>query len=153
MVLTAIISLVIIGLILVLVEILFVPGTTIVGVIGLIVSAFGIFFSFTYFDTNTAWIILALSVLLNFAALVYGLQSGVWNKMALKSEIQSRAHDQRLLGLAIAMEGLAISELRPYGKAEFEGKVYEVKSDSGYVSVGTRVIITKLKDNTITVKV
>jgi membrane-bound ClpP family serine protease len=152
MVLTAIISLIIIGLILVIIEILFVPGTTVVGVVGLIISAVGIFFSFTHFETETAWVILVVAVILNFAALVYGLQSGVWKKMALTSEINSRAHDDRLLGLTIGMEGRTISDLRPFGKAEFENKIYEVKSDSGYVSVGTKVIIAKLKDNTITVK-
>lgn len=146
------ISLISIGLILILTEIIFVPGTTIIGVLGLIVSAAGVYYSFLKFDSATAWIVLGITLFINFIALFYGFKAGVWNKFALKDSIQSRSFDGRLLGLELGMQGKAVSDIKPIGKAEFFDKIYEVKSDSGFISVGSIVFITKLGDNRITVK-
>ncbi|MCH7399532.1 nodulation protein NfeD [Belliella sp. DSM 107340] len=146
------ISLLSIGLILILTEIIFVPGTTIIGVVGLIVSAAGVYYSFLKFDASTAWVVLGITLFINFVALFYGFKAGVWNKFALKDSIQSRSFDGRLLGLELGMEGKAVSDIKPIGKAEFFDKIYEVKSDSGFISVGSIVFITKLGDNRITVK-
>ncbi len=146
------ITLLAIGLTLILIEILFVPGTTIVGVLGLLVSAGGVYYGFLRFDTTTAWVILTITLILNFSALVYSFKSGVWNKFALGDTIQSRSFDDRLKGLELGMEGHAVSDIKPIGKAEFLDKIYEVKSDSGFITVGTKLIITKLEHNTIIVK-
>lgn len=144
-------SLLAIGLILVVTEIIFVPGTTLVGIIGLIVTIGGIYYAFIAFETHTAWAIVGLTVLINFAVLFYGFRSGVWKKFALKESITSRAFDDRLLGLEIGMEGKAVSDLKPIGKAEFLERIFEVKSNSGLIPVGSKVIITKLENNTIIV--
>ena len=48
-------GLVFIGFILVLLEILFVPGTTVVGILGFIATLGGIYLSFEYFSTTTGW--------------------------------------------------------------------------------------------------
>lgn len=141
-----------IGLTLILTEILFVPGTTIIGIFGLLVSAGGVYYGFVSFDTGTAWAILTVTLLLNFSALVYSFRSGVWNKFALADTMKSRSFDNRLEGLEIGIEGIAVSDIKPIGKAEFLDKIYEVKSDSGFIRVGTKLIITKLEHNTIIVK-
>ena len=109
-------------------------------------------YSFLKFDTSIAWVIVGFALLANFMAIFYGFKSGVWNKFALKESIKSRSFDGRLLGLELGMEGKAVSDIKPIGKAEFSEKIYEVKSDSGFISVGTIVFITKLEDNRIIVK-
>lgn len=146
------ISLLTIGLVLVITEILFVPGTTLVGILGVVVTIVGIYYAFISFDSQFAWIILGLTLLLNFSVLIYGFRSGVWKKFALKESITSRAFDDRLLGLEVGMEGKTISDLKPIGKAEFLNRIFEVKSNSGFISVGSKVFITKLENNTIIVK-
>ncbi|MFC0264813.1 NfeD family protein [Fontibacter flavus] len=146
------ISILLIGLILVLAEILFVPGTTVVGIIGLLVTAGGIYFAFLKFDAQVGYIVLVSAMLLNLIALVYGFRSGVWNKFALKDTITSRSFDERLAGLEVGMAGKAVSDIKPIGKAEFGDNIYEVKSDSGFIPVGSNVFITKLEDNKIIIK-
>lgn len=145
-------SLLSIGLILILTEIIFVPGTTVIGILGLIFTGVGIYYSFLKFDPSIAWVIVGFALLANFMALFYGFKSGVWNKFALKESMTSRSFDGRLLGLEVGMEGKSVSDIKPIGKAEFLEKIYEVKSDSGFISVGTIVFITKLEDNRIIVK-
>lgn len=146
-------SLLSIGLILILTEILFVPGTTIVGIVGLVFTAGGIYFAFLKFENQDAWIVVGVTVFLNFLALVYAFRKGVWNKFALKDAITSRSFDDRLIGLEIGMAGKAVSDIKPIGKAEFGDLVYEVKSDSGLVRAGTIVYIHKLENNKIIIKI
>ncbi|MGY6743155.1 MAG: NfeD family protein [Cecembia sp.] len=146
------IALLLIGLILVFTEILFVPGTTIVGIIGLIFTAGGIYYAFLKFEAGDAWIVVVVALLLNLSGLVYAFRSGVWNKFALKEAITSRSFDDRLAGLEVGMEGQAISDIKPIGKAEFGERIYEVKSDAGLVRAGTKIYIHKLENNKIIIK-
>ncbi|EKB49530.1 NfeD family protein [Cecembia lonarensis] len=146
------ISLLLIGLILVATEILFVPGTTLVGIVGLVFTAGGIYYAFLKFEPGDAWLVVVVTLVLNFSALVYGFKSGVWNKFALKEAITSRSFDDRLAGLEVGMDGKALSDIKPIGKAEFGERIYEVKSDAGLVRAGTKIYIHKLENNKIIIK-
>lgn len=145
-------SLLVIGLLLVLTEIIFVPGTTIVGMLGVVFSALGVIYSFIHFGENTGWLILGSTILVNLAVLIVGLRSGVWQRFALKEVMVSKSHDDRLLGLEVGQKGKTISDLKPYGKAEFGDKIYEVKSESGFISPNTIIYIDKLENNRIIIK-
>jgi membrane-bound ClpP family serine protease len=140
------------GLLLIILEILFVPGTTLVGILGVIFTIVGIIYAFNVLENSNAWVVTITALVANSGAIVYGFNSNVWKKFALKQVISSKAFDDRLVGLETGMEGKTISDLKPYGKAEFNDNVFEVKSNAGFISVGTIVKITKLENNLITVK-
>ena len=143
------ISLLTLGVILMLVEVLFVPGTTLVGVLGILVTGVGVYYGFISFETGTAVTILGLAVLVNVLVIVYGFRSGVWNKFSLKDTITSRSFDDRLAGLEVGQKGRTVSDFRPYGKVEIADRIYEAKSEVGFLSTGTEVYIEKLEDNRI----
>jgi len=143
------ISLLILGIILVLVEILFVPGTTLVGILGMIFTAVGIFYAFQAFEYQTALVITGMAATFNLIVIVYGFRSGLWKKFSLKDTISSRSFDERLLGLEVGQKGTTVSDFRPYGKVEFGDKIYEAKSNEGYLPFGTEVYIEKLENNRI----
>lgn len=143
------ISLLGLGIVLVLVEVLFVPGTTIVGVLGVVVTAVGVYYGFLTFESNTALSVMGLAVIGNVLVIAYGFKSGTWDKFSLKETITSRSHDDRLLGLEVGQTGRTVSDFRPYGKVEIEDKIYEAKSEVGFLSPHTEVYIEKLEDNRI----
>ena len=95
-------SLLLTGLILLLVEILFIPGTTIVGILGFTVSLIGLAFAFLNFDYTVALWITGVTVAVNFAAAWYGFSSGVWKRFSLKSSMKGGAFDGRTLGLEVS---------------------------------------------------
>ncbi|WP_317195903.1 NfeD family protein [Litoribacter ruber] len=140
------------GLILVLTEIIFVPGTTVVGVLGVVFTAAGVIYSFATLGPESGYWVLGVALLANLIVLVLGLRSGVWKKFALTSSITSRSFDDRLLGLEVGQVGKTISDIKPYGKAEFGDKIYEVKSETGFITPNTKVVITKLESNRIIIK-
>lgn len=145
-------SLLVIGLILILVEILFVPGTTVVGVLGLMVSLAGILYAFLSFSPYVAWWVTGIVITLNLAIIAYGFNSQVWKKFSLKSSMQGGAFDGRTDTLKEGMEGVTTSDLKPIGKAIFEEVIYEVKSEGGFIPVDTAVKIIKIENNKILVK-
>lgn len=144
-------TLLLIGLILLVVEILFIPGTTVVGIFGFLVSFAGLTFAFLNFDYSIALWITGLALAINFAAVWYGFSSGVWKKFSLKSTQSGGAFDGRTDGLEVGMKGLAVSDIKPYGKASFNDIWVEVKSESGFIGVNTPVTITKIENNKISV--
>jgi membrane-bound ClpP family serine protease len=146
------VSLIFLGLVLVLVEILFIPGTTVVGILGVIVGIIGLIYAFLTFENQVALGISGLSIGLHLAAVWYGFSSGLWRKFSLKSTQSGGAYDGRMKGLEVGMEGKAVSDIKPIGKAVFHGEWYEVKSEAGFIDVGATVIISKLEHNTISVK-
>lgn len=145
-------SLLIIGLILLLIEVLFVPGTTIIGIFGLAVSLAGVIYAFSAYESETAFWIVGIAAILNLIAVWYGFSSGVWNRFSLKSSMKGGAFDGRTLGLSIGMTGVAVSDIKPIGKASFGENSYEVKSEDGFIEVGKAVSIVKIENNKILVK-
>jgi membrane-bound ClpP family serine protease len=145
-------SLLLTGLVLLLVEILFIPGTTVVGILGFMVSLAGLAFAFLNFDYTLALWITGITVVVNFAAVWYGFSSGVWKRFSLKSSMEGGAFDGRTQGLEIGMLGVATSDIKPFGKASFKDELYEVKSESGFIEVGKEIEIIKLENNKIIVK-
>jgi len=145
-------SLLLIGLVLLLAEVIFIPGTTVVGVLGVLVSLVGVFYAFALYDRATAIWITSFAMVLNLIAIFYGFNSGVWNKFSLKSSIQGGIHDDRAKGLEEGMKGISVSDIKPFGKAQFGESIYEVKSEQGFISVSTEVSIIKIENNKILVK-
>jgi len=143
------ISLLTLGIVLIVVEVLFVPGTTIIGILGVGVTAVGIYYAFRSFEQDTALIILGLTVIGNVLVIVYGFRSGAWNKFSLKETHTGRSYDDRLLGLEVGQKGRTVSDFKPYGKVEIADKIYEAKSERGFLSPGTDVFIEKLENNRI----
>jgi membrane-bound ClpP family serine protease len=144
-------ALLLIGLILLMVEIIFIPGTTVVGIFGFLVSGSGLVFAFRNFEYSVALGITGIALAINFAAVWYGFSSGVWKKFSLKSTQSGGAFDGRTDGLEVGMKGLAVSDIKPYGKASFDNQWVEVKSESGFIEVNTPVTIIKIENNKISV--
>lgn len=145
-------SLLVIGLILLLAEILFIPGTTIVGLFGLLVSLAGIVYTFLSYDAGTAWLITGIAAVLNIGVIIYGFNSGVWNKFSLKTAIRGGTFDGRTDGFQVGMPGKALSDLKPYGKGIFGQQIVEIKSEGGFIGVDSDITIIKIENNKIIVK-
>jgi membrane-bound ClpP family serine protease len=148
---TVVISLVAVGLVLLLVEILFVPGTTIVGIIGFVVLAIGVGLSFKYFGREMGWMVLGSTSVLAGVTLYMSFKSNLWSRFALKSTISSRVNEDPT-GIAVGEEGIALSALRPIGKAEIGMRTFEVKTLGAYVDSGMRIRIIQIKSNQIIVE-
>lgn len=147
-----VITLIVFGLMLIIVEIIFVPGTTLVGVAGFVLLAIGVGLSFNYFGSEMGWITLGGSAVVTGLMLYYSFRTNVWSRFALKSSMDSKVNEGELDQFQVGQEGVAISALRPIGKADIGSKSIEVKTLGGYLDSGTKVRIIKIVSNQIIVE-
>lgn len=150
--LITVIALIVLGMVFIIVEILFVPGTTFVGILGLLAAGLGVYLSFIYFGQVIGFWILAGTGLLFVAGIYMSFKQRTWDRFSLKDTMQGKFNEGLTGTLQIAQRGLTISNLRPYGKAEFEEKEYEVRSFGDYIDSGTSIEIVKISGNTIFVQ-
>lgn len=139
------------GIVLLLIELLFVPGTTFVGLIGLILSAVGVVMAYQYFGTTTGTFVLVGSSGLLVGTAVYSLRSGVWDRFASKDKLEGKVNDEPLT-LVVGDTGQTTSALRPIGKAEFGNQTFEVRTFGEYVESEIKVKITAINHTKIFVE-
>lgn len=140
------------GVSLIIVEIIFVPGTTVVGVLGFLIGLYGVYRSYELYGTDTGHIVLACSLTLGLAAIILSFKSGAWNKFSNKSVMKTPVNEGLTSTLEVGNEGVSISSLKPVGKAEFDNKEYEVTSHGNFVLENTAIRIIKLERNKIIVE-
>jgi membrane-bound ClpP family serine protease len=145
----AVIVLIFLGLGFIIAEIIFVPGTTLLGLLGLVFTITGVVLSYLSFGGGIGTIVMAVTIILGISILIYSFKSGVWEKFALKSSINSKFNEGNLADLQVGEEGITISALRPMGKADFRDKIYEVSTLGNFLPSGTKVRISSIKNNKI----
>lgn len=140
------------GISLIVVEIIFVPGTTIVGAFGFLIGVYGVYRSYELYGVDTGHMVLAGSLAAGLAAILLSFKSGAWNKFSNKSVMKTPVNEGLTSSLEVGQEGKCISSLKPVGKAEFENKEYEVNSHGQFIEENTSVRIIKLERNKIIVE-
>jgi membrane-bound ClpP family serine protease len=147
-----VIALLLLGILLLLLEILFVPGTTIVGVGGIILLAIGIYLAYDFIGPTAGHLSLASSVVVTFLALIVLLKGETWKQMALDTKIEGKSVEQLEKLLVIGERGKTISRLNPAGKALFKDKILEVSTTGEFVDEDVNIEVVKLDQNRIKVK-
>ena len=147
-----VLSLISIGIGLLVVEIIFVPGTTVVGVVGFTLLVLGVVFSFRYFGGTVGWATASGSAVGTAVILYFCFKTNVWNRFASHATMDGKVNEGELKDLHVGTEGVALSALRPIGKAEINGKVYEVKTFGSYLESGKRIRVMEILSNQILVQ-
>lgn len=147
-----IVALLLSGLALIIIEIVFVPGTTIVGIIGVILAGAGVLITFRHYGSESGYYLLLGSSVVTAVALYFSFRSNAWSKFANNSAIKSKVNEGLTKTLQLGDEGVALSTLKPMGTVQFKSGQFEVKSLGDYVDVGTRVRIVHIQSNQIIVK-
>lgn len=147
-----IISLLLIGLILLIVEVVFIPGTTVVGILGVGFSIVGIMAGYNQFGEGTGFYILMSTLVITAVALFFSFRSNMWNKFSLQSTITSKFNEGKNSVLSIGDIGITTSTLKPSGKAEFKDELFEVRTTGNYLDPQTKVRIVSVNIQQIIVE-
>ena len=148
----SIVLLIIMGLVLLIIELIFIPGTTIIGLLGIIFIIVGVYFGFDTYGKSTGIYILGGTLVLTIITLYFGFKSKAWEQFSLKTSMQGKFNEGLNDVLNLEDEGIATSTLKPVGKGEFQGKQYEVTSLGGYVDTGIKIKVIKIERNKIIVE-
>jgi membrane-bound ClpP family serine protease len=147
-----IVSLIIIGLVLILAEILLIPGVGVAGVLGLLSMGGSCYYAFYEFGNLTGGIVTGVNSLLLVVTLIYVLRAKTWKRMTLETNIQSKAVSDDSALLSVGDKGKTVTRLAPMGSARFGDHVIEVKALEGMVDPDVRVRVVLIEDNKIYVE-
>lgn len=158
-----------VGVILLMIELFAIPGFGVLGIGGIVLMVCGLTlslignvgFDFSYVNGDTVVASLTLVTISTFV----GLGGSIWlayklfntrmfSRVALQSEQQSSkgyVSSEQYQSL-IGAEGTAFTDLRPAGKIEINGTVYDATALTGYIVAGKEVVVVQQTIAQLTVK-
>lgn len=147
-----IIVLSLLGLVLVCAEVILVPGVGIAGILGIGSMAGSCYLAFSGYGTVAGAIVTSVDVVLVVVLTIYMLRAKTWRKLALRTNIDSKAVPQGKVEVVVGDVGKTATRLAPMGTARINGVALEVKSLEGMIDPGMIVEVVMIEDGKIYVK-
>jgi len=142
-----IITLVLIGIVLLLIELLIIPGVGIAGVLGLLALVAANVIGFVYYPQPTGIIVLCVSLVFCAVVTAYALRAKTWKRFSLKHNIDEKAIALPVdLGITEGMHGKTLGRLTPAGKARFGQIDVEVYAMHGIIPPATDIKVVQIED-------
>jgi len=148
-----IIILIVLGILLFVIEFLLVPGVTIAGIGGLVLTVFGVYKAFDNYGSNVGVWILIGTVILSVFVIAMSLRARTWNRLMLKTNIKGTVDTDLTEGQVKPGDmGTTLTRLAPMGKILINDLVREAKSTEGYIDEHTDIEIVSIEGTRISVK-
>jgi membrane-bound ClpP family serine protease len=149
---TVIIILILVGILMLLLEILVIPGSGVAGIIGFGLMVAGIWLAYSAEGSRAGHITVAVTLGSSLIGLLVALRSRTWKKAMLSTEIDGKVRTIDPEKLSVGDKGTTISRCAPMGKALFKDTFYEVSAYSDFIDENKEIEIMKISGNKIFVK-
>lgn len=146
-----IVFLMVAAILLILAEIFLLPGITLAGIGGAIFAIGGVVFAYTV-GIWVGHLTLSLSIITFGIIFAWLLRSRSFNKIALKTDIDSKLTSSRDLGIEPGDEGITLSRLAPIGKARIKGINVEAKSQDELIDENTPIVVIRVDSYNVIVR-
>ncbi len=149
---TIIIILILVGILMLLIEILVIPGSGVAGIIGFGLKVAGIWIAYTNEGVREGHITVGITLGVSIVGLVLALRSKTWDKAMLHTKIDGKVNTINPELLNVGDIGKTISRCAPMGKAVFNNKFYEVSAYSNFIDQEVEIEVMKINGNKIFIK-
>lgn len=147
-----IITLILLGLLLVLAEILLIPGVGIAGVLGLLAMGGSCAYAFVEMGNITGIIVTSVNAVLLVALIIWVLRAQTWKRLSLETNIDSKAVVPEV-EVSVGDKGRSVTRLAPMGTVRFGDNSLEVTSMEGLIDPGMDVQVVAIEDGKIYVAI
>lgn len=147
-----IIALVISALLLLLVELFVIPGSSLAAILSAICLTWAVAYAFINISAIAGIITLIIALILGSCVLIAFMRSKTLDKVALTEEVSSTVDRSVAAQVQVGDKGYAVTRLALIGNAEINGHVVEVRSADGFLNEKTPVVVTCVTDNEIIVQ-
>jgi membrane-bound ClpP family serine protease len=147
-----ILLLVLLGIVLLFVEFMLIPGITIAGVGCVISFGTAIFLAFKYYGSMAGFITLGAILIFVPVFLYFFFKGKAAKSMMLKSDIDGVVKTVDEQKIHPGDQGVTISRCTPGGNARFNGSTVEVRSMGVFIDPHTPVEVVKIEGNIVIVK-
>jgi membrane-bound ClpP family serine protease len=150
---TIIIILILVGLLFLILEVVVIPGTTVVGIVGFILMIVAVWQTYLVYGSTSGHLVLGGTLVLTLVGLRFALRSKTWDKVMLKSNIDSRANVIPEGSVKVGDVGKSVSRIVPTGKALINDEYFEVCSSGEFIDPENEIEVVKIEHNKIFVKI
>ncbi len=147
-----IIALVISALLLLLVELFVIPGSSLAAMLSAICLVWAVAYAFINISALAGIITLIIALILGSCVLIAFMRSKTLDKVALTEEVASTLDRSVAAQVQVGDKGYAVTRLALIGNAEINGHIVEVRSADGFLNEKTPVVVTRVTDNEIIVQ-
>ena len=142
------------GFILILAEVLILPGL-ITGIIGFILIVSGVVFSYQNFGSTGAGIAIISALIAGAALVMVMIRARLWHRFVLETNQNQKegysTADANLKEL-IGKQGVAFTFLRPSGQVKIDGIKYDSMAQGNFIKKDTTVEIIGISGSQLVVK-
>jgi len=150
---TVVIILIVLGILLFVIEFLLVPGVTVAGIGGLVLTVLGVYKAFDDFGSTVGIWVLIGTLMLSVFVIAMSLRARTWSRLMLKTNVDGTVdHDISEDQIKTGDRGTSLTRLAPMGKIEVNGIVREAKSLEGYINEHSAIEVVSVEGTRISVK-
>ena len=149
--LAIVIGILLFGTLLFVVEI-FVMPTLIIGKVAFVVTLGGLALAFYELGALYGSLCVLAAIIINGLLLYFGMERIAKSKISVLEVIDGKVNNFQDFGLKIDDEGVAVTDIRPEGKAIFNDQKVMVWALTGFITTESKIQIHKIEENKIFVK-
>jgi len=147
-----IIVLIVIGLGLLVVEVVVLPGITVSGVAGVLLIGCSVYLTFKWFGNTAGIYTLIATGILFIVFMIFALRAKTWDRLSLHSEIDGKVNVVDVNDIKTGDRAMTVSRLAPIGKILIHDKIMEGKSEFGLIDENREIEVVYVSDSTIIVQ-
>lgn len=144
--------LIFIGLVMVILEVFFLPGITIAGISAVLFFVGAVLYAFMQLGEFAGYITIAVSVIVTIIGIIAFIRSRSLDRMALKTTIDSVAPTLISDQIKVGDEGITLSRLNPMGSVLINNITVEARTREDFIDEDTPVIVEKVDRTTVIVQ-
>ncbi len=149
---TIIIVTAVLGLLLLLTELVLLPGITVAGIGAAVSFGVSVWYGYELYGLDGALYILAVVVALAAVLVWVSLRSRTWKKMSLDEAVDSTVEtENKTAELAVGDRGVAMTRLAPMGNVMINGRIVEAKSLDSYIDPKQEIVVVRVSGSEIVV--
>lgn len=131
------------GILMIVAEILFVPGL-IVGLLGGLFIIMGIGWTWQVYGATAGMITAGISLIITVTSIWAAFKTGFWQKFSLQGKLEGRMNVIDQNDVQTGDRGAAVSSLRPMGTVKVNGKRFQASTEGEMVPPNYPVIVVRV---------
>jgi membrane-bound ClpP family serine protease len=148
-----ILTLIVAGALLLVAEMVLLPGLTVAGVGALAAYGVAIYFGFDRFGTRIGFLVVGIVVVISILMIVISLSARTWRRLSLGARVDGVSQSSPDRELARGDRGVTATRLAPMGKVMVGEQMYEAKSlGDTYIDQQTEVEVVGFENFSVIVK-
>ncbi len=144
--------LILIGILLLVLEILVIPGAGFAGVVGFFMLIAGVWLAYAHEGAAAGNLTLLVTLVVNIITLILVFRSKTWKKAQLDTTVTGKVRTMEGIDLHVGDKGISLTRCAPMGKGQFGKHELEVDAGTTYIDPETPIEIRRIEGNKIYIK-